>query len=143
MVLAVLQPPGSNRCLLILADRHSPAGWLFVNLFLFEFCLICTILPHEIGHALAARMLGWRVFHVIVGSGKTIYQKSILGFKVEFKNIPLGGLTVATPKDDNFSGFKHFVYIFAGPLVNLAMAAAGLLPDSCRNHFRNNACPLV
>jgi hypothetical protein len=47
---------------LTLPSRTS--GWLLLNLFLFELSLIASIVPHELGHAFAARWLGFRVFKV-------------------------------------------------------------------------------
>jgi tetratricopeptide (TPR) repeat protein len=110
---------------LIWPDRMS--GWLLLNLFFFQLSFIASILPHEFGHAFAARWLGFRVFTVYVGYGKTLFAKNLLGFRTEFRAIPLGGFVLATPTDANWFRLKQLTFILAGPIANLALCAITLL----------------
>jgi tetratricopeptide (TPR) repeat protein len=96
-------------------------GWYLLNLFFFEVFLVATILPHEFGHAFAARLLGFRTFKIVIGFGKIILIKKLFGFETEFRPIPLGGVTIAVHRDKNWFRLKQFSYIFAGPLVNLLL----------------------
>ncbi len=112
---------------LALAWPEQTSGWLLLNLFLFELFLIASILPHELGHALAARWLGFRVFKIYVGHGKTLFQRNLLGFPTEFRAIPLGGFVLATPTDTNWFRLKEFTFILAGPIANLSLCAITLL----------------
>jgi tetratricopeptide (TPR) repeat protein len=96
-------------------------GWYLLNLFFFQIFLVVTILPHELGHAFAARLLGFRVFKIVIGFGKTILTKKLFGFETEFRPLPLGGVTIAVHRDKNWFRLKQFAYIFSGPLVNLLL----------------------
>lgn len=108
-------------------------GWGFVILnvlLFFVFCLL-TILPHELGHAVAAHLVGFRVFRVVTGVGKPFYRRRFLSFSLEFRCLPLGGFTVATPKERGFSKIKWAFYVSAGLAVNLiiGVSAYALIPD--------------
>lgn len=114
-------------------------GWCLLNLFFFEMFLAATILPHELGHAFAARFLGFRVFKIYIGFGKTIFTKKLFGFETEFKPIPLGGVTFAVHKDKKWFRLKQFGYIVAGPLVNflLGLIIFLIFPSIDFWHFSN------
>src|SRR5258708_37784750 len=53
---------GAAGATLVLAAPRAPLGWIIVNYFLFLVFLMVAIVPHEVGHALAARALGLRLF---------------------------------------------------------------------------------
>src|SRR6185295_10779879 len=42
-------------------------GTLFRNVFLITLFLILSIIPHELGHAIVARAVGWRVYQMVIG----------------------------------------------------------------------------
>src|SRR5664279_1533100 len=52
--------------LLLWRNPWSAIGRLFTTLFLMDGFLILTIIPHELGHAITGRLLGWRVFAVVI-----------------------------------------------------------------------------
>ena len=112
---------------LVLTIPERMSGWLLLNLFLFQVFLIASILPHEFGHTFVARWIGFRVFKVYVGFGKTIFTKNLFGFQTEFKAIPLGGLALAAPTDTSWFRLKQLAFVFAGPLANLLLCAVALL----------------
>jgi membrane-associated protease RseP (regulator of RpoE activity) len=85
--------------------------------------LTLTILPHELGHAGMARWLGMRVFKIYVGSGKTMFSVRLLGFEVEFRAVPMGGLVLATHRGLEWLRVKQFAFILAGPAVNFVLVA--------------------
>jgi len=101
---------------------EAKIGSVFLNLFFFEMFVAATILPHELGHAWAAKALGWRVFKLHVGLGRTLFTRKIFGFETEFKTIPMLGLAFATPRNKQYFRIKRFGFILAGPLTNLVLA---------------------
>lgn len=103
------------------------SGWMLLNLFFFQLFFVAAILPHEFGHAFAARWLGFRVFKVYVGYGKTLFTRNLLGFQTEFRAIPLGGFVLATPTDASWFRLKQLTFILAGPFANLLLCAIALL----------------
>src|SRR3954453_5018148 len=46
-------------------------GWFLINVTVVFLLAELLTLPHELGHALVARLLGLRVFGIYLGSGKT------------------------------------------------------------------------
>ena len=113
--------PGPVGLLFVLLMPTEVVGWLFLNVFLFEIFLILSVFPHELGHAWAAKWMGWRVFRIYIGLGKTLFRRSIFGFETEFRPVPLGGLVVAAPRSTDRFRRKQLAFVLAGPLVNFAV----------------------
>ena len=106
----------------VLAVMNSQWGFLLLTFFLFHVFGILGTVPHELGHALAARALNLHVFQVVVGVGKKLFECGILGVLVEFRTIPYGGYTLALPVDGRRFRVRHFIYAVAGPVANLVVA---------------------
>jgi hypothetical protein len=106
----------------VLAAMNSQWGFLLLTFFLFHVFGILGTVPHELGHALAARALKLHVFQVVVGVGKKLFDCRILGVLVEFRTIPYGGYTLALPVEGQHFRIRHFVYALAGPVANLIVA---------------------
>ena len=92
----------------VLAFQKSHWGFLLLTFFLFHLFGIVATLPHELGHALAARAFGMHVFQVAVGVGKKLFQCRILGVIVEFRAIPYGGVTMALSAERNSVRLRQF-----------------------------------
>ena len=75
-------------------------------------------IPHELGHAVAARFFGFSGIRIFVGYGKPLVLFRLFGFKWAINRIPFGGLTFAHP-GQNFAQWKWVLYISGGLLVNL------------------------
>ncbi len=81
---------------------------------LFVFFSLC-VLPHELGHALAALAVGMRLFTVCIGSfGKTAFVLRLFGYDFVFHTIPWGGYTLVTPKNTRLVRLRYFLVIFCG-----------------------------
>ncbi len=111
-------------------DPASGVGWTLLNLLLLPAFLFATILPHELGHAIAAKILGANVLAVIIGHGKTLFELRLPGQTVTFRLTPLGGFTLSAQRDKSWFRLKRFLIILAGPLANLVVAIAFLLLPS-------------
>jgi hypothetical protein len=110
---------------MVLTNAQNAFGWFLLNLILFYAFLILAALPHESGHAFAAKAVGFRVYYAVIGVGQTVFERSVFGFEFQLKSIPLGGCVLAAPKNTDCYRLKRSVFVLAGPLANLAMA--GLL----------------
>lgn len=106
----------------VLAFYESQWGFLLLTFFLFHVFGILATVPHELGHALAARACGMHVFQVAVGVGKKLFECRIFGVLVEFRAIPYGGVTLALTANRERFRIREFVYALAGPLANLIIA---------------------
>jgi hypothetical protein len=106
----------------VLAFYESQWGFLLLTFFLFHVFGILATVPHELGHALAARGCGMHVFQVVVGVGKKLFECQIFGVLVEFRTIPYGGFTLALFAERERFRIREFAYALAGPMANLIVA---------------------
>lgn len=102
-------------------------GYLLSNLLFFQMSLILTIVPHELGHAITARLLGERVFMIRIGTGRNLWKFDGWGFRFEIQTTPSGGLVFVAPPSLDCLRIKKFVHVAAGPMVNLLLVGA-ILP---------------
>jgi tetratricopeptide (TPR) repeat protein len=102
-------------------------GYFLTALFLINLFLVLAIIPHELGHVMAGRLAGWRVFAVVMGIGKQVFKFRLQGIIFLFNLIPVSGITQVAPVDTRWFQTKRFLIFLAGPAVNAAIAAAILL----------------
>lgn len=80
------------------------------------------IIPHELGHAIAARLLRWDIFRVTFGIGPCWMEWRVGGIPVQFRLIPdRGSVSTLSLRHRDWRACR-FITIAAGPLVNLAIA---------------------
>ncbi|HRQ90484.1 MAG TPA: site-2 protease family protein, partial [Bacteroidia bacterium] len=84
---------------------------------------VVLLVLHELGHALMARWLGWRVERISIGTGKVRMRIWTFDMPVEFRTIPLSGYVVPRPVDLAFPRLKHCLIYFAGPGIELLAVA--------------------
>ncbi len=80
------------------------------------------ILPHELGHAVAGRTLGFRGIRILVGSGKPLLSFEAFGIPALINLVPFGGITLrdrAVPVPRS----RYLVFLAAGATVNVTAAA--------------------
>jgi hypothetical protein len=100
------------------------AGLVLSNFFLLGVSVVLSILPHELGHALVGRAMGWRVHQILIGVGKPLCKVRWAGMLFDVRSLPVAGATWLAPVDTRWLRPKWFLIILAGPLVNAAMALA-------------------
>ncbi len=86
---------------------------------LFVIFWVPLLFIHEFGHALMAKVLGWRVKRVVLGVGKIMMTSRLFNAPVEIRSIPLEGFVQIAPRDTNLARFKHALIYFAGPGIEL------------------------
>ena len=118
--------PGPLGLLYLFLLPNDGMGWFLLNFFVFEIALILSILPHEFGHAFMAKRIGWRVFKIFIGFGKTVFKANLFGFETEFHAIPLGGAVLAAPLGKDHYRSKLFAFALAGPLANAVLMLGSL-----------------
>ena len=74
---------------------------------------------HEFGHAIMAKLLGWRVQRTVIGFGKVLIHTRLLGAPMEIRAIPLEGFVQIAPKTVHQAQLKHALIYFAGPGIEL------------------------
>lgn len=117
-ILLALALAGAVGLAFVSLQPESKAGRILLNLFLFQAFMIAATVPHELGHALAGRWLGFDIHRVIIGFGTPLYVGRILGFVTELRCVPLGGLTIGTPNGARWLRLRWFLFALAGPAAN-------------------------
>ena len=103
------------------------------------FLLVLSFLVffHELGHFLAARYFGVKVYVFSIGFGKQLFAKEWKGTTWQFALIPLGGYVQMKGQDDKNPSlieegndsyntkkpWQRIVILFAGPFANFILAA--------------------
>ena len=84
------------------------------------------IVAHELGHGLFARAFGYGPVRLVIGSGKTLFKFSFLGFTWLLNLIPFGGLAYATPKQ-RLIRWQWILFVSGGLIANTALLAIALI----------------
>jgi len=83
------------------------------------------IVPHELGHACAARLLGFRDIRIVVGAGRPLFTCEIFRIPWLFRLLPSGGLTLFNwPATTRGLRWKLLAVCAAGPAFNAVAAGA-------------------
>ena len=82
---------------------------------------------HELGHAVVAHALGWRVYSIVIGFGRTLLRFRYRHVDMEIRLIPLEGFVRTAPRDLVRPQLKSALIYFAGPGVELVLALLILL----------------
>ena len=95
---------------------------------LFAILLIAALLPaailaHEIGHAVAARLLRLEIGGLDIGFGPVVRRIQIGGFRVQLHRWPLCGCVYLGSRTPHFLRARLWLSVLAGPATNFAMAA--------------------
>ena len=102
-------------------DDWTPAR-LSIPVFVLSWAVLTAI--HEIGHAVVASALGWRVDQLRVGFGPLLRQLEWRGVSIELRAFPIVGLVGVTPSGLHLARTKNAAIYAAGPGIELLLAAA-------------------
>ncbi len=86
---------------------------------LFVLFWIPLLFIHEFGHAMMAKLLGWRVSRIVIGVGKIFTRTRLFNAPMEIRMIPLEGFVQIAPRNLTLARFKHALIYFAGPGIEL------------------------
>ena len=86
--------------------------------------LSCVIFVHELGHFVAAKLMGIKVISFCIGMGPRLFTKKIGGTFYSVAAIPLGGYVrplyrYAPGKDPNATPPKALTFLRLGKSINL------------------------
>lgn len=92
------------------------AGALFLLL-----AWLPLLVLHELGHALAARWLGWEVQEMVIGFGKELYRFRAFGTLVRIRVVPVEGYVLPNPRDLKHARLKSALIYLSGPGIELLL----------------------
>jgi tetratricopeptide (TPR) repeat protein len=98
-------------------------GQLYFQLFAGLLMTIPLIVLHELAHALAARLLGLRVFAIHLGAGRVLWVRRIGGIRWYIKPVPLVGITVIAGAEMPDYRKRIFLLHLAGPGFHAGLCA--------------------
>lgn len=112
---------------------HMRCAWvaweLLLSLILFVVSLHLATIVHELGHVWAARIVGWRTFRIVLGVGRLLRERQILGTHVEIRSLRFRGMALVAPRDYRGFRLKALIVFSGGVIANLLAGAFGLLLD--------------
>ena len=110
----------------MLIDPRSATGWLIVQGFLFVALSMLLALPHELGHAVAARCLGQdtSTVTVTVGVGPPVFRGRLFGIDLLLRLFPLGGVTTGERDARRLRSVRRYFVTLAGPGATLLLGSA-------------------
>jgi hypothetical protein len=76
---------------------------------------------HELGHALAARSVGWHVTEVVIGFGRELMRFRVGATRVRIRALPVEGYVVPSPSSTAHARSKQAWIYLAGPLTELVL----------------------
>jgi hypothetical protein len=74
---------------------------------------------HEVGHALVARLVGFKVTELVVGFGRELTRFHVSGIRVRICAAPLGGYVASSPSTVHYARLKSALVFAAGPGIEL------------------------
>jgi hypothetical protein len=101
------------------------------------------LVVHEMGHALVAWALGWRVRQIVLGFGKVLGAFDLGGARVEIRAVPLEGFVTPEPRDGEGGRAASALVYAAGPLAELAVLAAMALSIGLDRFVWQSSEPVV
>ncbi len=109
--------------LLLLGPAPAQAFILLNFAVVLPLAVFLTLAAHEAGHALAARLLGFRVYSITLGQGPLRFSRRLAGVDIMFRGLPRGGCTEAGTRAERWLSLRVALFIAAGPLANLVLLA--------------------
>src|SRR5262249_9771357 len=91
---------------------------------LWQFVLV---IPHELGHALAAWLLGVPAYAIQIGEEPWLLNRDVAGMRWRISRYLGGGITFHGPCEGPNARGNAMLITFAGPLTNLLIAAGAFL----------------
>lgn len=82
------------------------------------------LVVHELGHAFAARLLGWQVREIVIGFGRTLWHFRYGGTRIKIKLVPIEGYVLPAPVDPGNVRLKSALIYAAGPGAELLVLGA-------------------
>lgn len=105
-------------------EEYSPKNLSILFMLLFW---VPMLVLHEAGHAVVARLLGWRVREMVIGFGRDLWQWQIGETRIKIKLAPIEGYVLPAPREPENIRLKSALIYAAGPGAELLLLAIMLI----------------
>jgi len=103
-------------------DPSSRKAAIILDIGLVVLSFIPMIVIHELAHAGVARLLGMRVFGILIGVGKSIWSGKFFGINWVINRLPLSAITSVGTGPVSGARWRLFFVYLAGPASNALLA---------------------
>lgn len=115
---------GGCGLLLFVLNPDSSIAAIYLNGALVVLLLPFLILIHELAHAAVGKLVGLRVFAIVVGIGRTLWQGSVLDMDWAVNMVPVAGITAIGVRPMPHIRGRIFLVYLAGPASHILLALA-------------------
>jgi hypothetical protein len=109
-----------------------------LSIIFFVVLWVPMLILHELGHAIVARMVGWRVKEIVIGFGRTLWKWKIGETILKIKLAPIEGYVLPAPVDTSNVRLKSMAIYAAGPGIELLLLVLLLILFGWDTVFNNS-----
>ncbi len=95
---------------------------IILEAYLIVLCMTPLVIIHELMHAGMAKLVGLRVFGIVIGIGKSIWAGKLLGMDWIINILPIAGITGVGARPVSHIRLKLLLVYLAGPASHVVMA---------------------
>jgi tetratricopeptide (TPR) repeat protein len=121
VLLGVFSFPLTLASLNILTGQGRATAWMLYNFAVWPLVLFVSVAVHELGHAGAGRVLGFKPRTIFLGVGRELTRWRLGSIDVRLNAFPLLGMTMVEPKGERALRLRAFAVFAAGPAATAAL----------------------
>ncbi len=107
-------------CATLIAGTVAPESRVAQQLAYFLILFVLIIPVHELGHAVAGGLVGFRIMSIVVGSGPPLGAFRGLGVNFQINLLPLGGMTLGfARRAHGWMRLRQWIFTAGGPAANV------------------------
>ena len=105
-------------------DASAKAGGAVAGFLVIYLGIHAVVCCHELGHFIAAALLGMEIQHLQVGTGPLLCAVTPGGVRCEWRALHGGGQVLACCRDERLWRLRHALFVVGGPVAHAAVCAA-------------------
>jgi tetratricopeptide (TPR) repeat protein len=113
--------------LMLMSGMKHGFDLVVVAFLMFSAWLYLLVIPHELGHAVAARLVRAPAFAIQVGAEPWLLDRNLGGIRWRIGKYLGGGVTYHLPCDEGRLRARAIFIMLGGPLANLLIAAVAFV----------------
>ncbi len=102
-------------------------GWTVAAALVFAAATVVGYVVREVGHAVAAAVVGLEVIEIRIGVGRNLMRSRIGGLEVWWNAIPIGACTIVGGRVTRYARLRYWLVVAAGPCASVALGVAALI----------------